>query len=61
MMWRYSIGTVVRFIPTEDYPDALWGHVQEFAQTAQGQTAIAVMWENGDVEIVMPSEVEVQP
>lgn len=60
-MWQYPIGTVVRFIPTEDYHDAIWGHVVGFRQDTQGQTALYVEWEIGEVELVLPSEVEVAP
>ena len=59
-MWRYPIGTVVRFIPTEDDP-AFWGHVVGFSITAQGEDALVVQWQESEVLdcVVLPSEVEV--
>lgn len=61
-MWQYPIGTVVRFIPTEDDPRALWGHVVGFSTDAQGEVALIVDWQLSDVVdcVVLPSEVEVQ-
>ena len=61
-MWQYPIGTVVRFIPTQDQPLALWGHVVAFATTALDQVALCVVWQDGFCnDVVLPSEVEVQP
>lgn len=62
-MWQYPIGTVVRFIPTEDQHRALWGHVFGFSTTGLGQVALVVDWQESDVCecVVLPSEVEVQP
>ena len=60
-MWQYPIGTVVRFIQTEDQPRALWGHVVGFRTDAQGQVLLQVEWETGGVGRVLPSEVEVHP
>ena len=61
-MWQYPIGTVVRFIPTEDQPRALWGHVIGFTTTALDQVALCVKWQSAEVSYdVLPSEVEVQP
>lgn len=60
-MWQYPIGTVVRFIPTEDQPRAMWGHVVGFTETALDQVALLVDWQGGDcLEAVLPSDVEVQ-
>lgn len=58
-MWQFPIGTVVRFIPTEEQPRALWGHVKGFGPTAQGATGLRILWEDYCFTVVLPSEVEV--
>jgi hypothetical protein len=58
-MWKYKIGTVVKYSSKFDFIPAerRWGHVTGFSRNPSGETILIVKWDDGKEYATHPGNI----